>query len=156
MFRWNIWILVKNDLIVFTYTLVFQNCLPQDFLHSTICQFLATFSFSESKFSDLFNFINVYPIRIFRKRPYLSQTTGNKKNKGTLPSQTLKVWEENVPSEFRLFAYWPRYSHFKIIAIPNLEDSTSRNIFVVLSYIHLIKGKSVVSSEFWYYDQKLN
>ena len=44
-----------------------------------------------------------------RKRPYLSQMAHNKKN---VLSWMYKVGEKKVPSEFRFFAYWPRYGHF--------------------------------------------
>ena len=43
----------------------------------------------------------------------------NKKNKGTLLSPTLKVGEDNVPSELRVVAYWLRYGRFQIFAVQN-------------------------------------
>ena len=43
----------------------------------------------------------------------------NQKSKGTLLSQTLKVGEKKVPSEFRFLAYWPRYGRVYIFAIQN-------------------------------------
>ena len=46
------------------------------------------------------------------KRPYLNQLANNQKNKGTLLSRTLKVGENNVPSELRFVAYWLRYGCF--------------------------------------------
>ena len=54
-----------------------------------------------------------------RKPPYLSQIADNQKNKGALLSRILKVGEKKVPSEFRFFAYWPRYGFLKKIAIQN-------------------------------------
>ena len=53
------------------------------------------------------------------KRPYLSQLAYNQKNKGTLPSWTLKVAGIKVPSEFRFLPYWPRYGRFNIFFIQN-------------------------------------
>ena len=47
-----------------------------------------------------------------QKQTYLSQLAENQKNKGTLLSQTLKVVEKKVPSEFRCLANWPRYGRF--------------------------------------------
>ena len=44
---------------------------------------------------------NSVPISVISwKRPYLSQMDNNHKKKGTLLSQTLKVGEKKVPSEF--------------------------------------------------------
>ena len=41
-----------------------------------------------------------------RKQPYLSLMAENKKNRGTLLFQTLKVGEKKVPSELRFLANW--------------------------------------------------
>ena len=43
----------------------------------------------------------------------------NIKNKGTLLSRTLKVGENNVPSEFSFLSHWPRYGRFYKFAFQN-------------------------------------
>ena len=49
-----------------------------------------------------------------KKQPYLSQMVDNKKIEGTSLSQTLKLRENKVASEFGFLADWLRYGRFYI------------------------------------------
>ena len=49
----------------------------------------------------------------------------NQKNKGTLLSQTFKVGEKKMPSEFRFLANWPRaFSHNENRQMANLHQNS--------------------------------
>ena len=135
--RWNIWILVNNGLIclyltsrfselftsgfpTFNNLSIFSNLFTSNFLSIRILKIVlcarAVFGELLQLRSILFRFLYFLVIPI-RKRPYLSQITDNQKNKSTLLCQTLKVGQENVPSEIRFVTYWLRYGRFLIFAI---------------------------------------
>ena len=82
-------------------------------------------------------------VPISGKRPYLSQTADNQKNKGTLLSRTLKVGEEKVPSEFRFVAYWPRIGRFKIFAIQNQKQYLLRFLSEFLNYNQKLNSRKI-------------
>ena len=52
---------------------------------------------------------------LIKKWPYLGKYWKSNKNKSTLLSPTLKVWENKVTLVFQNLAYKPRYGHFIII-----------------------------------------